>query len=192
MTKRILWAGIIGGVLMFMWEGLAHEVLPLGEVGVKAAPNEAALQAAVKDNIKETGFYYFPAPQETPGMTGQQKQDAMQKAMDKAKTSPTGILITYPQGKEVAMGKFLGMQCAFDIAAMLIVATLLSWAAVTLKSFPARLLFVVLIGLIPSLGVDFPQWNWYGFPTDYTMAQLLVHVVGFGVGGLVLAAIVKR
>ena len=40
MLKRILLAGVLGGIALFVWEGIAHEVLPLGEAGVKALPNE--------------------------------------------------------------------------------------------------------------------------------------------------------
>jgi hypothetical protein len=73
---------------------------------------------------------------------------------------------------------------------MLIAAFLLS-KAVALKGYAARLGFVTLMGLIPTLQTDMPQWNWYGFPDLYFGAQFLVHLVGFAAGGLVLARLVK-
>jgi hypothetical protein len=73
---------------------------------------------------------------------------------------------------------------------MLIAAWLLS-QAILLKGYGARVLFVALIGLIPTLQSDMPQWNWYGFPGAYFGAQFLVHLVGFAVGGLVLARLVR-
>jgi hypothetical protein len=36
MTKRILLAGLLGGLAMFIWQSVAHVVLPLGEAGIQA------------------------------------------------------------------------------------------------------------------------------------------------------------
>ena len=55
----------------------------------------------------------------------------------------------------------------------------------------ARLGFVTLMGLIPTLRSELPYWNWYGFPGVYTAAQFAVHLVGFLVGGLVLAWFIR-
>jgi hypothetical protein len=67
---------------------------------------------------------------------------------------------------------------------------LVSWAGV-LKGFGGRVVFVTLLGLFPLLSVDLPYWNWYRFPSAYTAAQFVEHLVGYLVGGLVVAAIVK-
>jgi hypothetical protein len=34
-------------------------------------------------------------------------------------------------------------------------------------------------------------WNWYGFPFDYTMAQIVIEVVSALVAGLAIAAVLK-
>jgi len=52
-------------------------------------------------------------------------------------------------------------------------------------------LLVTLLGLLPVLMVNFPYWNWYGFPDKYTVVQLADKLVSFLVGGIFLAAIVK-
>jgi hypothetical protein len=44
---------------------------------------------------------------------------------------------------------------------------------------------------LPALAVDVPQWNWYGFPAVYTLAQLVVHLAGFLAGGLLVARLVR-
>ena len=40
---RILIAGVIGGLVMFMWGAVAHMMLPIGEMGMKL-PTEPELQ----------------------------------------------------------------------------------------------------------------------------------------------------
>jgi hypothetical protein len=53
------------------------------------------------------------------------------------------------------------------------------------------LLFVALLGVLPFLMVNFPYWNWYGFPIDFTLTELADKFIGFCLAGLVLAAMVK-
>jgi hypothetical protein len=51
---RVLIAGVIGGVAMYIWSSLAHVALPLGQIGISPIPNEpavaAVLHAALGDN----------------------------------------------------------------------------------------------------------------------------------------------
>jgi hypothetical protein len=59
---KILFAGILGGIAMFIWTSIAHLVLPLGEAGIQEIPNEipneSALLSAMQSNIgDQTGLY---------------------------------------------------------------------------------------------------------------------------------------
>jgi hypothetical protein len=191
MSKKVLLAGLLGGLALFVWESVAHMALPLGEAGIRGfGEHEAPMLAAMKDHVKEPGFYFFPAPEDRPGMTKEQKAKSMADAMNRMSSEPTGIMIVYPRGRQVSFATALPIQLAGDLVVMVIAAFLLS-QAVMLKGYGARVLFVTLIGLIPTLQADMPQWTWYGFPDAYFGAQFLVHLVGFAVGGLVLARMVK-
>jgi hypothetical protein len=60
---KILLAGILGGIVMFIWTSIAHMPLPLGEAGICEIPNEAAVLSEMQSNIGEqTGLYIFPGP----------------------------------------------------------------------------------------------------------------------------------
>lgn len=39
MTRRILLAGVLGGLAMFLWASVAHMVLGLGSLGIQDIPN---------------------------------------------------------------------------------------------------------------------------------------------------------
>jgi hypothetical protein len=163
---------------------------PLGDAGIQGLSNEQPVLAALKENIKAPGFYFFPAPQIKPGMTKEQQHQAMQVAMDKWQTGPAGILIFHPNGADSLSTRQLVAELGFDVAVMLLAAVLLAQAT-GLKSYAARLGFVTLMGLIPTLRSELPYWNWYGFPGVYTAAQFAVHLVGFLIGGLILARFIR-
>ena len=57
MTKRVLLAGLLGGIAMFAWTSLAHMVLPLGDAGIKEIPNEKGVLIAINASLGEiSGF----------------------------------------------------------------------------------------------------------------------------------------
>ena len=58
---RILFAGILGEFVMFIWTSIAHMALPLGEAGINEIPNESAVLGAMQSSIGDkTGLYIFP------------------------------------------------------------------------------------------------------------------------------------
>jgi hypothetical protein len=176
---------------MFLWEGVAHEVLPLGETGVRGLDNEAAVVAVLKETVKEPGLYFFPGGEMLkPGLSAAQTEAATKKAMEQFRTGPAGIMVVHPEGLDATSPSHFAYQGLFDVGVMLLAAFLLS-RAVALTSFGGRLLFVTLIGLVPTLNAELPYWNWSGFPTLYIMSQGLIHLVGFLLGGLVAAWLVK-
>ena len=125
---RILLAGLLGGLAVFAWESIAHLALPLGDAGIKPLANEQAVVTSLKDNIKDAGFYFFPAP--TP-------QNANQQGF-------TGIMVVKPNGTlAMAPGQLL-TQAGADVVAMIVAAVLLALAPIA--GFGKRVLFVTLMG----------------------------------------------
>jgi len=187
--KRIILAGLFAGTALFAWEALAHMLLPLGEAGVKALANEQLVSGALADNVRESGFFFFPAPEDRPGMTAQQKQETMAAVQERWRTGPAGILIFHPNGTGATFARQLLTQFGFDLVVMVLAAVVLSQVAT--RGYLKRVGLMALMGLFPTLQTEIPNWNWYGFPTVYMLAQFTVHLVGFTVGGLVLAKVLR-
>jgi len=188
MAKKILLAGVLGGVVMFIWGAVSHMLLPLGEIGIKEIPNEQPVLEAMQKVIHEPGFYFFPGL----GMPHNTADEAATKAWEeKYRRGPVGVLVYQPQGAEVMSPGQLLTELASNILAMLIAAYLLVQAAGNLASFGARVMFVGLLGLLASAAILISYWNWYGFPTDFMLAGALDEVLGFSLAGTVLAAIIK-
>ena len=190
MTKRIILGGLLGGVVMFIWGAVSHMVLGLHESAVKSLPvaAEPAVLTALKAGVDKPGVYLYPGMEDEKHPTPEQQK----QWEDKYRAGPAGILVYQPQGGEFAMPKRLLKQVGSDIAVALLAALLLSTASVSLRCYRARSLFVTALGLLPWLALSFPYWNWYGFPANFTMVELLDRLLTFFCGGLVLAGIVKK
>jgi hypothetical protein len=189
-VNRTFLGVLLAGLALFVWEFVAHEFLPLGEAGFRAIPNEATVLPAMKDMIREPGLYFFPAPEDRPGMTNAQKQEAMQKAAEKSTTGPAGLMVFHPNGVPFSFPKSLAIQFAGDVIAMAIVAFILSQITM-FAGFGQRVVLCAIIGFIPALRTEIPYWNWYNFPSVYTRSQIAIHVVGFILSGLILARMVR-
>jgi len=190
MAKRVLLAGLLGGIAMYIWTALAHMVLPLGEAGIKEMPNETAVLSAMRSSLGESpGLYLFPGMGLGPDATSQQKQAAMQQYSQKLAANPSGIVMYNPPGMQaLAPRQFIAEFVKELIEALLVVVLL---AQTRLASFAARLGFVVVAGVLASIGTNVSYWNWYGFPATYTAAYMTTQILGFVCVGLVAAAMVK-
>lgn len=189
MTTRIFVAGIIGGVVMFIWSFIGHDVLPLGQAGVSRLPNEQGLRDSLAADVKNRGLYMFPWPDYGPNASRQEKQEAFNRAIEREKTGPSGVLMYHPR-RDLAFGRLLGIEFATE----LIEAWLLVWllAQTRIDSFGGRVGFIFVAGILASLATNVPYWNWYGFPTVYTACYMLIQLIGFLLVGVVAALMLPR
>src|SRR4051794_33535294 len=117
---RILIAGILGGVAMYVWATAAH-LSPLAQVGMQTIPNDgpavAAIQAALGD--KGRGLYYFPAG----GMTNDPKASAAHEA--KLKTTAQGLIAYRPPGTPGMTPQQLIVEAALEFGESILLAVVL-------------------------------------------------------------------
>ena len=191
MTKRIILGGLVGAVLVFLVSFIWHMAGSLGEIGIKNMPGGGAVEAAMRASIHDPGFYFFPAAPPMGGQSKDQAAAAQTAYLEAYKQGPTGILIYSPGGTELQFGKLLLNQFLFNVIAALLIAWILGIGAGS-TTFGSRVLIVLLISISAGVIYDLSYWNWYGFPTNYTIAHVGSWVISWGVAGLGMAAIVKR
>jgi hypothetical protein len=183
--KRVLIGGVVGGLVVFIWGAVSHMATPLGEMGIKEIPDEAGVLTAIKERIKEPGLYFFPGIDRKKTLT-----DLEQKAWEeKIKTGPSGIMVVTPSGGEAMSPRQLITELASNILAALVASYLVSQVV---GGYLKRVAFVALLGVFGWLSISVSYWNWYGFPTDFSIAALAEEAVGWLLAGLVIAAIAKR
>ena len=189
--KRILLAGVLGGLTLFVWMFVAHDILGLGEMGVGEIPNEGVVLSAMRGAIPEAGFYIFPGLGLGPKPTREQREAAMPEYMKKYEQSPHGILVYHPPSGPFHFGAALGREFALNVLQALLAAWLLTFAA-SGKGYSARVGLVIIAGVLAAISTNVEYWNWYGFPGNYVAGYMTTQIVGFVLAGFVIAAFVKN
>jgi hypothetical protein len=192
MTKRLLLGALVGGMVVFIVGALLHTVVGLAEVGVKSIPQEDTVLSAMRSAIPAAGFYVFPAPNMTPGRTKEQVQSDTDAYAAKYHEGPSGILVYSPSGSTLSYGKLLGGEFVIDLVSAFFLACILAMGAGGVSSYWKRVFAVTLAGLFAGVFLGFEYWNWYNFPTNYTLAYVAVVVIDWYFAGLAMAAIVKQ
>lgn len=183
--KRILIAGVVGGVVMFMWGAFCHMVLPISSMAVKSLPNETAIVPVLQREIREHGLYFFPGMDMTTTPTAEQQAEWERRYNE----GPVGILVYQPTGYPPLSGKQLLNELISNILAAFIVA----WVFVLIGvSLGRGALIGGLLGLFAWLTLSASYWNWYGFPGFFLLNEAVDQVVGWALAGLVIALIVRR
>jgi hypothetical protein len=181
MHMRVLIAGLLGGVVFFIWGAVAHMALPIGEMGMGVATAEDPVIAALRDNLPGEGVYVVP------GLAPEKMSDeaAVKAYSEKAKNNPNAFIVYQPQGRDgMQMGPQLGTQAFTDIFSAIIVAWVLSVGPL---AFGKRVLASGMLGLFSWLTVSAPWWNWYRFTDAFTLGSLLEQVIGWLVAGAAIA-----
>ena len=186
--RRKLLAGILGGLAFFAWSSLAHMVLDLGRAGFQELPNEEVVMSAMKSTIPSPGLYLFPGLGLPPDATNAQMRAAMPAREQKVSTGPSGLLVYFP-ARQFNFLQALPIELGTNIIQALLAVFLL--AQTSLNTFLARWRFLTVAGVLAAITTNISNWNFYGFPGNYTLARVLTLAMGFIVAGLVAAAIVK-
>ncbi len=190
-AKRVILAGILGAVAMFLWSAVAHIVTPLGETGISEIPSEPSVLSVMQSSLGDKhGMYLFPGMGVGPNATREQKSQAMQQYQTKLDSNPSGILIYHPAGAKGMTGSKLAIEFLTELLEALIIAFLIANSRAT--TLGSRVLVGLMVGIAAAVTTNISYWNWYGFPTNYTLAYMSIEVVAFLVAGTVAGLVLRR
>ena len=180
---RIFVAGLIGGIVLFVWGAISHMALPIGEMGMKVAAGQDAALAAVQASAEQGAGVYM-----VPGMSPDQWRDeaAMRAFVEKCRSSPYAFVVYDPAGNPAIenMAPNLVKQLVSDLLVGLLTAWIMALAA---GGFGRRVQVGGAVGLVAWLAVSIPYWNWYRFPLDFTIGSLLDVSLGILIASVPMA-----
>lgn len=189
---RVFFAGLLGGIVMFIWTHLAYTALPFGKAGIGEIPNEISVLEALQSNIGEkSGIYIFPGLKLGSKRSDEPKDKAMNQLSERVARYPSGILMYNAAGaRPIQLSRWLSVEFATELIEAILAVFLLGRTRLT--TFSGRSAFVVAIGVLVAIGANVPNWTWYGFSLSYTLANMFIQVVGFLCVGLVAALVLKK
>ena len=192
MWLRILLAGIVGGMLIFVMGATNHMAFHLLDRTFRNIPepdpfsDQLEFSEQVKRHNLDHGFYVFP------GMPTkeEQKADAKMAAWnDRYAAGPSGMLLIVHRGP-LLMGELMGKEFASNFIAAILASWIISLAGSDV-GFARRWLAAVVIGLIGWFSFIASYGIWYRFPHDFVHDEL-ARLLEWGAAGLAIAAIVRR
>lgn len=189
--KNQLLGGIIGGVILFLWGALVWIALPLHTAWMKVPSNETAVLAAMKESMGPPGVYYLPAMPARENRTPEEYQALAQEQQRKMEAGPAAMVVFQPNGMPSASAA----RMLFGLVISFLSAFLASWLLARSTAFNAgylaRVAFCGVLGVFLSVAIHLVNYNWMGYPGDYTVAMIVDAVGGWIVAGLGIAAVVR-
>src|SRR5215472_3409979 len=156
-------ATLSGGATMFVWGGISHMALLKG-VGFTRMSNEEPIVATLRTSLPGDGLYFFPSI-DLRGNPTQEEQAAWEARF---RAGPTGMIVYRAAGDTPVSPKKLSLQFMSDVLAAGIVSYLFSLVSAT---YWRRVGLAALLGAFALLALGSINWNWYGFPTAFFLAQ---------------------
>jgi hypothetical protein len=179
---RVLIAALLGGIVFFVWGALAHTVLPIGGMGMKVPADQAATLAAIAPSARGQGVFEYPS------MPPDKWNDtAAVNAFNDANKGSAYAFVVYQPGGNPAhanMQPNLVRQFVSDFLSAFVVAFVLALGPF---GFAKRVFIATSLGAFSWLTVSVPYWNWYMFPMDFTVGNLMEQVIGWFAAGIVMA-----
>jgi hypothetical protein len=182
--KKLLISAVIGGIALFIWGWLAW-ILPIHTGSMHTISNEEAVVTAMQVNMEQRGVYVFP------GMPPSADQAATDEWKQKYEEGPVGMIIYDPEGSspmnpsQMIVGLIISMLSAFFVS------WFLSRSTAAASTYIARVAYCGMLGIFVSVSVHMVNWNWMGYPLDYTVAWIIDTVIGWLIAGLAIGAVIK-
>jgi hypothetical protein len=183
--KKIVLPSLLAAIVVFIWMFISWAILSWHNTDMKNISDEALIQQ-MKSSLNEPGIYLYPGEPE------EQSDEAMEKWFDQYKAGPLVHFMVYnPQGAEWNMALPIVRSFLINFISAFIAAVLLMMTLAQNPSFWRRVIFVTLLGLFSGFVGPFIEWNWYGFPTAYTIVGVVDYCVTWFFAGLILAWRIK-
>ena len=179
MCKKVIIGALLGGVVLFLWQGAVHMALGVYDDAFVKIKDPAAVEKVLKENLTGSGMIMIPNLQ--PG-----DADAEAKAMEKLTTGFSLSGAVNLDGRH-GFGAALGIQFALNVLASAVLMFVL--IAANPCRLGGRIALVLCFAVFAVLTELIPNWNWGGSSLDYIGRQIGEQIVGWALVGLALAKV---
>jgi hypothetical protein len=177
---KIFLSALLGGLAVFVWSFLSWMVLPWHDAHIFAFKDEAAVVEVLKANAPAPGLYMMPDA----GSGGDWKAGA-----ERMRTGPFFFGVVRPGSGDWSFTRLMIGSLLTQIAGALIITILVKSAG--FGNYLGRVIFSGAIGLAAGVLGHLPNLNWWEFPRGWTLINITDLVIGWCIGGLVIAAFTR-
>lgn len=180
--KKILVPGVLGGLVIFVWTFISWTVLPWHNSVINEIPNGEAMAQAMKSEGMTSAVYHFPGMPEN-------DDEAYQKAWAERflKGPNINFMVYSTKGSDMMDPVLFLRSLILNILAALLASYLLLQAMGSTSGLLQRALFVTALGAFVAITYPMAEWNWWNFPTDFTLVAVADTVITWFLAGLVIA-----
>jgi hypothetical protein len=179
MLKKVIVAGLIGGITLMVWAILVNGFFGFKyRMDMKQVPNEAQVYQILKQNIVNPGRYIC--------------NPALTESNIFPENEPVFSILYGGMGHEAAgpLSVFLDFLYAFFTA------TLCGWllsltSEKIISSYSRKVFFVILIGLLFAVFSDLKKYGIGNYPLSDTLIMTLHNIILWTILGLVIGRIIK-
>ena len=182
---RLLAGAALSAVVLFVWGFVFWAASGVMYQFLSPLPDEGEVAEALQKRNLESGTYLIPFPAR--GADAQARADFR----DRSIRGPLVEIVYHKEGVDPADPQpYVAGFCQF-LAASLVAGVLLILAQPGLRPYPARVLFVALLGVFASVAVAFSKPVWFHHPWPAALYESAYVVVGWLLAGLAMAAVIR-
>jgi len=171
MTKNVLFATIIGAILVFAWGMFSWTVLTWHEPVLNSFVDEATISETVILQAPTSGVYRSPAV-----FAEVEEQSKPYIFMAVAHSGVDGSMRTQ------LIQKFITLLVGAFLISLLV-------AKMRAEGYMCRFGAIVLVSIIVALLGNMPNFIWRGFDLDYTLVAFADTVIAWAIAAIFMAAI---
>ena len=166
-AKFLLVGTVAAGFAIFIWQSVSNTVIPWHEAALSQFKDATAVNQTIRANAPANGVYF----------------------------TPQGILAAVSFAPDMGdktrnMAPALIKQLVIDLAAAFVLCLLVG--RIASRGALRTGITLAVAALAAAFVLQLSDWNWYGFSTGYSAANIADIVVQFFIAGLVLGALATR
>jgi hypothetical protein len=168
--KRTLIATLVGAIIIFIYQGLSWEALPIHKNSFKYTPAQDSIMSALSGQLKEDGMYFMPLY--PPGTAHEDAENMM-----KANIGKPWAMVSYHAVLDFDMVGDMLTGVLLNLLAVWIIVYILTKAAGVFSTFNSRLWLTILIYMVVALQSTLMEWNWLHSPSHYICPAIIDELI---------------
>lgn len=181
--KNLLFSSLVGGLVLYIWSFVSWMAIPWHDI--RELPNGEEVAAVLKNENMEKAVYTFP-------YTMGNDQAKMDKAMQQYQSGPRIHMMVYdPSGGDPFSVKMFIGGLIIDFLLAFIACYLLMISFDKFPTLSSKLKYFLMFGAFTALSAPLMEWNWWEFPTAYSITNSLDLIIAWLLAGFAMSKMLK-